>query len=283
MIDIPRRREFLFSIDADWIPGSHPGLQRIYEFCDRHKLKATVFVTGKFAETYPELLREAAIRGYDLGTHGWEHGLDRDEDFSRGSYEQQKRWIELSTEAVEKASGVTPVAFRAPNLSICETTFRVLEEMHYRFDSSVPSRRCDLGYGQVSHPRHYWAPLRPYHPCPNDLASEGGSPILEIPPSAFLVPMNMSALRVLGLGPVKWAVHRIARRSPVLVFYAHPGEFEAFENQVTPEGEPWRYRRGLGPQNLDLLARFVEYVLGRGYRSELLSTVASNARAGNYA
>ncbi len=276
---LPGRR-FLFSLDADWFPGSHTGLSRVYEFCERYKLRTTVFFTGRFAETYPELVREAAIRGYDLGTHGWEHGLDREEDFRRGSYEQQRRWIDLSTEAVEKASGVTPVAFRAPNLSIGEMTFRVLEERGYRFDSSIPARRFDCGYGQVSHPRHFFAPLRPYHPAADDLASEGGGRILEIPPSAFWIPLNMSALRVLGLAALKWAANRIAQRSPLLVFYAHPVEFEYPEKQTIPSGQPARYRNGLGPHNLDLLAEFVEYVLRRGYVSESLAGAAKSVGGG---
>jgi len=275
------RRQFVFSIDADWFPGSHTGLERIYGFCERHKLKTTVFVTGRFAETYPELVREAAQKGYELGTHGWEHGLDPEEDFRRGSYDQQKGWMDRATAAVEKASGVTPAAFRAPNLSIGETTFRVLEEMHYRLDSSVPSRRCDLGYGQVSHPRYYWAPLRPYHPCPHDLASEGSSPILEVPPSAFWIPMNMSALRLFGLGPLKWAVEHIATRSPLLVFYAHPVEFEYYENQTMPAGQPARYRNGLGPHNFDLLEQFIEHLASGGYVSVTMSQGARQCLRGN--
>lgn len=280
MPDRPQKLSFLFTIDADWFPGSQTGLMRLYEFCERYNLKATVFVAGRFAETYPDLVREAAERGYEVGTHGWEHGLNREEDFRSGSYHQQKQWIALSTEAVDKASGVVPVAFRAPNLSISETTLRVLEEMHYRFDSSVPSRRFDFGYGQVSNPRYFRAPLKPYYPSPHDLASEGGSSILEVPPSAFLVPINMSSLRVLGLRPAKWAIRRIAKRSPILVFYAHPAEFELFERQQIPGENPARYRKGLGPQNLDLLARFVDYVLSFAYLSASLSMITSDVQKG---
>jgi len=267
---------FYFTIDVDWFPRSHGGLVRLYDFCERFHLKATLFVTGRFADAYPELLCEAAARGYELGTHGWEHGLNRDEDFRSGTYNEQKRWLGLSTDAVAKAAGKVPTAFRAPNLSISETTLGLLEEMHYTVDSSVPARRFDLGYGQVSNPRYFMAPLRPYHPSLCNLACEGTSPVLEVPPSAFLVPINMSSLRRLGLAPAKWAIRRIAKRTSTLVFYGHPAEFEFSEKLHMPPGLPARYRKGLGPFNLDLLARFVAYVLSLGYVSELISGVHLN-------
>ena len=88
------------------------------------ELKATIFVTGRFAETYADLIADCRRRGHELGTHGWEHGSrENDEDFRSASYDQQRAWIRLATEAVEKASGVRPF-FRAPRLWISETTLR---------------------------------------------------------------------------------------------------------------------------------------------------------------
>jgi len=84
----------------------------------------------------------------------------------------------------------------------------------------------------------------------------------------------MSALRVLGLETMKWAVRCVAKESPALVFYSHPTEFEIPENQALTSSEPARYRRGLGPQNLDLLARFVDYVLSCGHVPVSLLTLA---------
>lgn len=78
------------------------------------------FVAGRFAETYPGLIRRR--RGHELGRYGWEHGgLEQDEDFRSASYDRQREWIRLATEAVERASGVRPKVFRAPSLWISET------------------------------------------------------------------------------------------------------------------------------------------------------------------
>ena len=123
-----------FTIDADWVPGSEVGLENLLDFCDRWKLKATIFFAGRFAETYTDLIRECQRRGHELGTHGWKHGgIEEDEDFRSASYDQQREWIRRATEAVEKASGVRPVVFRAPNLWISETTLRALEDALLNF------------------------------------------------------------------------------------------------------------------------------------------------------
>ena len=50
--------------------------------CDRHYIKATVFFAGRFAQAYPDLVRDCHRRGHQLGTHGWAHGgLEKDEAF----------------------------------------------------------------------------------------------------------------------------------------------------------------------------------------------------------
>lgn len=273
----PSERRLFFTIDVDWIPGSHGGLEHLYGLIQEYRLCPTLFVTGRFAVEYPDLMQEAARRGYDLGTHGWAHGQDDDEDFKRGSYEDQKRWMLDSTAAVEQASGVRPRGFRAPNLSVSETTLRVLEECGYTYDSSVPAHRFDFFYGQVNSLRYFRSPLAPYHLSRTDLGKPGDSPVLEVPPSAYFLPMNMSSLRVLGVGTVRWAMRRIRKLSPVLVMYVHPQEFEVPEKQTIPTSNPKRYLEGLGPQNLGLVRQFLEYALELGYRPAYMSQERSAA------
>ncbi len=262
---------FHFTIDVDWIPGSEIGLKKLLDFCDVYNLKATLFLAGRFVEEYPEIVQDAVCRGHELGTHGWEHGLNPNENFRLSTYEQQKEWIQLSTEIVEKKTGIRPKAFRAPNLWVSETTFRVLEEEGYLIDSSVPARRYDLGIGMVNYTRFYWAPLEPYSPSIEHLGIRGDSPIKEIVPSAFWIPVNMSALRVMGFNAVTWAVRRIARRSSVLVFYLHPSEFVNPEDQTLLANEPSRHSKGIGPENFESLSRFVKYVIKLGYSPSLFS------------
>lgn len=54
---------FYFTLDVDWIPGSEAGLRLLLDLCDHYELQSTLFVTGRFAQDYPELVPEEARRG----------------------------------------------------------------------------------------------------------------------------------------------------------------------------------------------------------------------------
>ncbi len=269
-----------FTIDVDWVPGSEVGLEGLLEFCDRWELKATIFVAGRFAETYAALINECRRRGHELGTHGWEHGsLEQDEDFRSASYDQQRAWIRLATEAVEKASGVRPVIFRAPSLWVSETTLRALEAEGYRYDSSVPARRFDCGFGRVHYLKYFRAPTGPYRLSSRHLRLPGYSSVVEIAPSAFLFPINLATLRTLGLPVMKWMVGRISRRASRLVFYCHPHEFVHANRQTFPRNMSTWNMQGMRPENFALLDAFVEHMRDRGYSPALFAESFGKALA----
>jgi hypothetical protein len=265
-----------FTIDVDWVRGSEVGLEGLLDFCDRWKLKATIFVAGRFAETYADLIRDCRRRGHELGTHGWEHGsLEKDEDFRSASYDQQRTWIRLATEAVEKASGVRPVVFRAPSLWIGETTLRALEDEGYRYDSSVPARRFDCGFGRVHYLKYFRAPREPYRLSSSHLRLSGHSSLIEVAPSAFLFPINLATLRVLGLPVVKWMMRLISRRTSRLVYYCHPHEFVHAHQQSFPCNMSKWNMQGMTPENFTVLDRFVEHMLLEGYSPTLFANSLS--------
>ena len=257
---------FYFTIDCDWVPGSDVGLIALLDCCDRHGIAGTIFFAGRFAESYPELVKDCVARGHQIGTHGWSHGgLEEDEDFRTANYEQQRQWIRRATEAVEKAAGVRPVIFRAPNLRIGEATLRALEDEGYRYDSSVPARRFDMGFGRVHYADYFWAPLEPYHPARHRLHRRGGSRILEIPPSACLFPINLATLRVLGLPIMRRMIRWVGRRSRHVVFYCHPSEFVLAKDQQFPAAMSKWNQKGMGPANLSLIEDLLDYALATGY------------------
>ena len=267
-----------FTIDCDWVPGSEKGLEALLDCCDRYGMTATVFFTGRFAEAYPNLVRDCHERGHQLGTHGWAHGgLEEDEDFRTAAYEQQRTWIRQATQAVEQAAGVRPVIFRAPNLWIGETTLRILEEEGYLYDSSVPARRFDLGFGRVHYLKYFWAPTQPYRPSEADLGKPGTSVITEIPPSAFLFPVNMATLRVLGVQTLGKMIAWIERASRHLVFYCHPSEFIHAKDQSFPKNMSKWNTRGMGPKNLRVLEGLLDVLSARHFvPSPLMSSAATH-------
>ena len=88
---------------------------------ERH-VRATVFVTGRFAETFPELLRQAARDGHEIGNHTWSHPHlttwaenhrhDTRPGLTRGLLQDELR---RTAAAIAAAIGRTPSPFwRAP-------------------------------------------------------------------------------------------------------------------------------------------------------------------------
>lgn len=270
----PNGRSLLLTIDADWIPGSGPGLTAFLDVVERHGARSTVFVTGRFAEEYPELIRRAAEAGHEVGTHGWEHAWDWSENYRFTSYDYQRERIERATRVVEALTGRRPTSFRAPFLWVGETLCEVLTDLGYEVDSSVPARRYDGSFGMVDWVRYFTAPTRPYRPDPSHLARRGAAEIVEVPPSAFVVPVVMSSIRRLGLAPTLMVARLVAATSPLINFYCHPWEFVAPADREFPPDAPERYNSGTGPQWIDPFDRFVGKVLSWGHQARTVTEVA---------
>jgi peptidoglycan/xylan/chitin deacetylase (PgdA/CDA1 family) len=86
-------------------------------FLETRNLHATLFMTGMWAEVYPELARRlAANPNFEIGDHSYSHPAFhtpcyRLEGVSRA---EQARQIQLAQKAIERATGVLPKYFRFP-------------------------------------------------------------------------------------------------------------------------------------------------------------------------
>lgn len=268
---------FLFTIDADWVPGSDKGLEALLNLCEEMRLKATIFTTGKFALAYSGLVRAAHLAGHEIGVHGWQHPMPAFglENYRFTSVEQRRAWLSRATETVATIIDQMPRSFRAPFLWTDAATMRLLEALGYSIDSSIPTRRFDGLIGMVNHFNYFWASLEPYHPDRDRLSRKGDSAILEVPPSAFLLPLNMSTLRFVGLPSALRLVYLISKRSSVLNFYCHPWEFVRASEMTFPPGTPSRHMKALGAHLLPSLGAFIKATLSLGYRSCTITEVAS--------
>ena len=268
-----QHNKLLLTVDGDWVPRSAPGLEAVLKLCEEYSAHSTIFVAGQFVNAYPSLIAEAADAGHEIGAHGWAHVLDFEENFATTPYEKQREWLERGTEAIENVIHARPSVFRAPFLQVSDTMLKVLEELNYRVDSSVPVRRFDAGFGMVNNLGYFLSPLRPYHPDPHRLGRQGSSPIVEVPPSSFVFPISMTALRLLGPTLTLWAARRVFNRGYMLNFYCHPWEFVASDQQELPAALPSRHRRSIGIENIELLRRFLDQVLSWGYEPATISEV----------
>jgi len=95
---------------------------------------ATYFVTGKFAETFPETVRNLSLRG-TIGSHSYEHLRMKDLEIER-----VREDLLASSRAIEAATGTAPVWFRAPFLEFSEPLLKTAAELGFRYDSSMSER-----------------------------------------------------------------------------------------------------------------------------------------------
>lgn len=95
-----------FTINVDW---GNDELVQILDVLDDHGVKATFFLTGRWAKLYPQLAREIAERGHEIGNHGLSH--------AHPTQLTRERLVELiaqNTSVLKESTGVAPVPLFAP-------------------------------------------------------------------------------------------------------------------------------------------------------------------------
>jgi peptidoglycan/xylan/chitin deacetylase (PgdA/CDA1 family) len=252
-------KRLVVSVDVDHFPGSEIGIKRIMDILDERDIKAMFFIAGKFAEEYEDVIKDIHSKGHEVGCHGYSHGLDVDENFIELDIKEQKERIEKSSRILKGITGEDVKIFRAPYAKANHGTIRVLESLGYECDSSVTSMRFDFGMGVGNNMRAFFAPRRPYHPSSQNLYKEGDSKILEIPISAFVVPLTMSALRTFGAKTVRRILNMSSHFFDPVVFYFHPWEVMAMDEITLWEGLPKRHTKNRGKEAMSQLKLFLDY------------------------
>ncbi|AXI80585.1 polysaccharide deacetylase family protein [Peterkaempfera bronchialis] len=104
---------------------------RILRLLAKHDIPATFFVPGHTALAYPELVRDIAEAGHEIGHHGWVHENPAhfDRDGERANFAR-------ALEALDRVAGVRPVGFRSPAVDLSVHSIDILLENGMRYDSS---------------------------------------------------------------------------------------------------------------------------------------------------
>lgn len=254
---------FLLTVDADWIPRSAIGYERLLDFARESNLTLTTFFTSGFCREAPGLVERTVREGHEVGSHGCCHGVDTTEKFDQLSYRDQVVLIDRSRRLIQRYSGERVRTFRAPDLLYNDDTIRALEELDFHIDSSAPALRFDWLLSASDRPlNRILSNPRPHVLVPA-AERQVDWPLVEVPPSALGVPAVMSTLRRYGMGPLRAVTRWIAAFSGVVNFYCHPWEFVDPSERYVPERENRNWSKNCNPENLSVLGRFCRYVTGR--------------------
>jgi polysaccharide deacetylase family protein (PEP-CTERM system associated) len=199
------------------------GMSLCLDLLDSHQVKATFFVLGWTAERHPDVVREIARRGHEIGCHSYAHP-----EIFKMTRDQFREDCDRALEALAAAGVEAPAGYRAPSFSITPSVhgyLEVLRERGFRYDCSI---------FPIHHPR-YGQPDSPR--LPFTLAGEGELfTVVPMPTWRFLgvnVPFSGGGyLRLLPWAAFKFLRRRArAQRIPCLV-YMHPWELDDFRPRV---------------------------------------------------
>lgn len=275
---------FGFDMETDigsWTPyynGLKFGTYRVLKVLEEKGVHSTCFFTGDSALQYPEIVRDVATEGHEVGCHSLYHETMGDELFEIPGIkpllkEEIPLRIAVATRHVEEALEGKIVSFRAPRLWGSTALVNALEDAGYVADASYPLY-------------FYRERLAPYHPARDDWTREGDMKIVEIPNFADLA---MESRDPYGRDRDQWPLFRTKSSVElmehvvsytryatdrgvdpvVLCFYFHPWEFEEMPRGLIHFGEgsvlpDEMITKGCGNYAVEQLGELVEMLKGVG-------------------
>jgi polysaccharide deacetylase family protein (PEP-CTERM system associated) len=200
-------------------PRSAANTRSLLRVLAEARVHATMFVLGKFAESFPDVVRDIKAQGHEIASHGYSHV----EVFKQSPVEFAAD-VRRSKDLLESITGEAVTGYRAPDFSIMKNSMwalDVLAELGFAYDSSI---------FPIRHPR-YGVPEWPVSPVSVDL---GGKRILELPISTCRFagrnwPAAGGGYTRLLPGSASRFLARRAMQSAPFVYYCHPYEFDPKE------------------------------------------------------
>lgn len=196
--------------------------RKILDLLDKYEVKATFFVLGWIAEKIPSLVMEISRRGHEIASHGFSHRLNNDASLTHNDLKSD---IKASKKTLEEITGKEVIGYRAPSFSISDEVLDILQEVGYKYDSSLFRFKMNSRYGQLSK-----TALRGLNET--SFIKEFEIPTAQFP--GLSVPFAGGAyFRILPLWMVKLAVLTATKTaSDAVVFYFHPWEFDPMQPKV---------------------------------------------------
>ena len=217
----------------DMRPSKHVvgDTHRLLDLLDEAAVRATFFVVGSVAETYPDLVREVARRGHEIGSHSYRHEL-----IFRLRPEEFRADVARSREHRQQLTGQPLLGFRAPEFSVGHLrhwSFAILAEAGFAYDSSVfPVGGTRYGIPNV--------PRRPFR-----VETPSGA-LWEFPLATWelggrrLPVAGGTYFRLLPQSVLRAAVQQAEQSQQHAVLYFHPYEFH--RGWLYLGGLTWRQR-----------------------------------------
>ena len=252
----------IFSVDVeDWqqstwdrnLPISKKSADNtlfLLDVLNEYKIKTTMFILGKFAKEFPNVVKEIHKNGHEIGCHG--HGHEEIFHLNKNLFKSD---VSKSKDCIEQIIGHSVLGYRAPDFSIVENTtwaLEVLIELGFEYDSSI----FPIYHGRYGIP--YWPSFI------NSIIINNDKSIIEFPLSTGKI--GKYNLPIAGGGyfrlfPRKvffYFLEKTLKKQP-FIFYMHPYELDFKEFDKLDFKVPFKTRihQGLGRKGFLNKLRFM--------------------------
>jgi hypothetical protein len=198
---------------------------RVLDLLEEYNLKATFFVVADLVEHCPDLVEKISSKGHEIACHGMHHACEIDPKTKKAlkTPDEFKEETIQAREILQKASGQEVIGYRAPNAYIAGWMIDILEEIGFKYDSSVSInsfyRKSDLRIRTVQ--------TRPYYPEKGSLeVGKDKRGILEMPWPYFQCVFKFPTgggpiLRLFGGKYIMLGLRQSIKRGDTLIYF-HP-------------------------------------------------------------
>jgi Polysaccharide deacetylase len=286
--------------DRDW-QRPEPALARqtdaLLALLDELGVRATFFVLGIAARSYPQLVCAIAQRGHEIACHGDQHRPVHSQTPDEFAAD-----LRAARATIEQLTGSVPVGYRAPAFSItvaARWAYAVLADEGFLYDSSqhdsprirarvVPASAqphalaLDDGRALWEFPIAVWRPCRARSPgaaargSADDARPRAATACVPARPRAARACVPVGGASYWGLLPTAAVLHGLARAGDMAGLYLHPHELDP---------QPLRARPGAGVrarQRAHALLRGAQRNVARRRAPEVLRAIASGHRLITY-
>jgi allantoinase len=116
--------------------GERVGIYRMLEIFEKEKIQTSFFPTGITVQNYPEIFKEIAGQGHEVGTETWIH------DYSyMKKRDKEKKDLQKTVDSVKKVVGRAPVGYLSTGVAPSAWTPEIIVELGYSYWMDPQHRR----------------------------------------------------------------------------------------------------------------------------------------------
>lgn len=115
--------------------GAVVGVPRLLDTFQRYRIRTTWCTPTHTMQTFPEQIEAILAQGHEIAAHGVYH-----EPINKLDPDEERRLMALQVEQHLRLTGRRPRGYRSPAWDVSATTFDLLEEHGFDWDSSLMGR-----------------------------------------------------------------------------------------------------------------------------------------------